>query len=82
VQNLSKQANLYPAALQFNLPLAKLLVNSLGIPIELLPYKGVARTGCLLSLQLVAIFLTKLLLLLHNITCKYTYTALLMLHLH
>ena len=45
VQNLSKRANLCPAALRSNLPLAKLLVNSLGTPTESPPYKGVARAG-------------------------------------
>jgi hypothetical protein len=45
-------------------------------------YKGVARTGRPPSLQLVAISLAKLLLLLHNITRKYTYSAVPMLHLH
>jgi hypothetical protein len=54
VQNLGKRADLRPAALRSNLPLAKLLVNSLRTPIESPPHKGVAGAGRPSSLFAVA----------------------------
>ena len=54
VQNLGKRANLCLAALRSNLPLAKLLVNSLGTPTESPPHKGVAGAGRPPSLVAVA----------------------------